>query len=293
MRWSRPRRGSSSHGCGPGHGGAGDVREARAGVAGEAPHRRGWTKGLRRPWGGDGKAECRRDHVGLSREHDRAEGGWARATPGEVPEGERPERSDVGNAEGKAKWTLLGDSQSAHRAAFPMGQRVCAGDAAEGAALKEELEFKTAADERGLLEVLGLSGRFAEAEAAAIRGELGVACEALEDVAAVAANRMPVVSDVLLMRAAGYATRKGTNDRRQASCTSRVARSAAERGDDASESAAFRASWELPKEEEPWRSFAATARAVWPTCRRKRFQSWSRRSSAHWRRRTRGRGRVG
>jgi hypothetical protein len=42
-----------------------------------------------------------------------------------------------------------------------------------------------------------------------------------------------------------------------------VSRSAADRGDDLAEYAAFRASWELA-DTDRWRSFAATARAAWP-----------------------------
>lgn len=73
---------------------------------------------------------------------------------------------------------------------------------------------------------------------------------------------MPAVADWLLMRAARAATEDG-DKLRAGDLHLRVSRSAARRGDSLAESAAFRASWELP-DSERWRSHAALARAAWP-----------------------------
>ena len=113
---------------------------------------------------------------------------------------------------------------------------------------------------QGPLAALGLKPDLAEAEAAVERGELGDASRRFEAIAQ-QADSMAAVADVLLLRSAMCAA-EGGEQQRAGELHLRVSRSAATRGDDTAEYAAFRASWELP-ESEQWRSSAATARAVW------------------------------
>jgi hypothetical protein len=129
------------------------------------------------------------------------------------------------------------------------------------AGLKEGWDTLQTAAMQGPLAVLGVKADLAEAEAAVEQGELGDASLRFESMAQRAIDSMPAVADVLLLRAATCAGEAGQRER-AGELHLRVSRSAATRGDDTAEYAAFRASWELPKSEQ-WRSSAATARAVW------------------------------
>jgi hypothetical protein len=129
------------------------------------------------------------------------------------------------------------------------------------AGLKEGWDTLRTAAMRGPLAVLKIEADLIAAEDAVERGDLNDASLRFEAMAEHAADAMPAVADVLLLRAAKCAA--DARDRgRAGELHLRVSRSAATRGDDTAEYAAFRASWELP-ETERWRSTAATARAVW------------------------------
>ena len=131
-----------------------------------------------------------------------------------------------------------------------------------GAGLRAGWDEQTAAALEGPLAVLGQEDEIREAQAALEERRFYDASLRFEQVAAEIANRAPGVADALLMQAASAAGEDG-NRARAGELHLRVSRSAAARGDDLAEYAAFRASWELG-EDERWRSFAATARAAWP-----------------------------
>jgi hypothetical protein len=129
------------------------------------------------------------------------------------------------------------------------------------AGLKEGWDTLRTAAMRGPLAVLKIEDDLIAAEAAVERGDLSDASLRFEAMAERAADSMPAVADALRLRAATCADE--ARDRvRAGELHLRVSRSAATRGDDTAEYAAFRASWELP-ETEQWRCTAATARAVW------------------------------
>ncbi|MFZ1153447.1 MAG: hypothetical protein WAN93_00940, partial [Solirubrobacteraceae bacterium] len=129
------------------------------------------------------------------------------------------------------------------------------------AGLKEQWDMQTTAAIEGPLAVLGLEDALACAEEAVERGDFSGASTQFEQMADQAVASMPAVADVLLLRAARCAG-EARERSRAGELHLRVSRSAARRGEDTAEYAAFRASWELP-EDEQWRSSAATARAVW------------------------------
>jgi len=129
------------------------------------------------------------------------------------------------------------------------------------AGLKEGWDMQTTAAIDGPIAVLGLDDALTQAEVAVECGDFGNASEQFERMADTALDPMPAVADALRLRAARYAG-EARQRARSAELHLQVSRSAARRGDDTAEYAAFRASWELPQAEQ-WRSSAATARAVW------------------------------
>jgi hypothetical protein len=131
-----------------------------------------------------------------------------------------------------------------------------------GAALKEGWDLQTQAAIEGPLAVLGLSDEASEAFAAVAANESARASELFEATAESARARMPAIADILLLRAANYAS-EARQAQRAGELYLTVSRFAAQRADSAAEYAAFRALWLLP-EAERWRIDAAIARAVWP-----------------------------
>lgn len=129
------------------------------------------------------------------------------------------------------------------------------------AGLEEGWDTLQQAAMRGPLAVLGIKDEFDAAEAAADAGDPADASARFEALAGQAEAKMTAVADGLLLRAANLAD-QARERARAGELYLRVSRSAAIRGDNAAEYAAFRASW-LLDEDERWRTSAATARAVW------------------------------
>ncbi|MGI8414567.1 MAG: hypothetical protein ACR2QA_19175 [Solirubrobacteraceae bacterium] len=131
-----------------------------------------------------------------------------------------------------------------------------------GARLREGWDEQTAAALEGPLAVRGQESEIRAAQTALDERRFDDASVCFEQVADAIAARAPGVADALLMQAARAAAEHGERDR-AGELHLRVSRSAAARGDDVAEYAAFRASWEV-SDSNGWRSFAAIARAAWP-----------------------------
>jgi len=147
-------------------------------------------------------------------------------------------------------------------AVFPIDQDYAQRMLERGAQLRDGWDAQLTAALTGPLALLGHDQAAAAADEAAERGDHKAAADGYLTIAEAIEEKMPAVADWLLMRAARAATEDG-DKLRAGDLHLRVSRSAARRGDSLAESAAFRASWELP-DSERWRSHAALARAAWP-----------------------------
>jgi hypothetical protein len=166
---------------------------------------------------------------------------------------------------GRLREQILGDAEICRRHIeniIGLDQRYAREMFERGLRTRGRWTEQTAAALRGPVSILGLEDAVGRAEDAADRGDWLEASRQMEGIAVEAALRMPAVADVLMLRAARYAGE--ARDRERAGrLYLDVSKSAARRGDDTAEYAAFRASW-LLGEDERWRAHAAIARAAWP-----------------------------
>ncbi len=130
-----------------------------------------------------------------------------------------------------------------------------------GAGLKADWDLQTKAATDGPLQALGLTEQ-ADKAAAASNTQPALAAALFEQLAEATREKMPAISDVMLLRAAQSARAAGDRTR-AGTIYLQVSGSALRRGDPVAEYAAFRASWELPEEQQHLAD-VALARALWP-----------------------------